>query len=361
MPKNSISIICPTLNEAENVNLVYKNIARIVKHDWELIFVDDHSSDATRIHIEHLARTDKRVRLINRIGRRGLSSAVAEGFLSSIYDLCIVIDADLQHDINNINSMTDLAITKSFDLVISSRFKKEQKVALTHKREQMSLLGNKLIDLILKRQLTDPLSGCFLIKKDKYIKLHQELFLSGFKILFDILSSKSGRSLKVSEIPIKFLKRHSGESKLRKIILIQFIWTFILRYIERYIPLTFIIFCLIGSLGYLLHFLILSYFLDKTFFPFFIAQLITSYIVMLNNFWLNNAFTFSAIKLQGLEFFIGLLKFMFFCSLGAFFSLASASYMLTLEFSPILSGMLGAVSASLWNYILNYKFTWKNS
>jgi dolichol-phosphate mannosyltransferase len=200
-------------------------------------------------------------------------------------------------DINNINSMTDLAITKSFDLVISSRFKKEQKVALTHKREQMSLLGTKLIDLILKRQLTDPLSGCFLIKKDKYIKLHQELFLSGFKILFDILSSKSGRSLKVSEIPIKFLKRHSGESKLRKIILIQFIWTFILRYIERYIPLTFIIFCLIGSLGYLLHFLILSYFLDKTFFPYFIAQLITSYIVMLNNFWLNNGKTIRIIRI----------------------------------------------------------------
>jgi dolichol-phosphate mannosyltransferase len=360
MSKNSISIICPTLNEAENVELIYKNIARIVKYDWELIFVDDHSIDATRSNIENLARRDRRVRLINRIGRRGLSSAIAEGLLSSIYDLCIVIDADLQHDINNINRMTSLAIAKSLDLIISSRFKKEQRIALTKQREKLSLLGNKLIDLILRRQLTDPLSGCFLIKKDKYIKIHQELFLSGFKILFDILSSKSGRKLKVGEIPIKFLKRHSGESKLRKLILIQFIWTFVLRYIERYIPLTFIVFCLVGSLGYLLHFLILSYFLDQDFFPFSIAQLITSYVVMLNNFWLNNAFTFSASKLRGIEFFNGLLKFMFFCSLGAFFSLAIASYMLTIQFSPIISGMVGAISASLWNYVLNYKFTWKN-
>jgi dolichol-phosphate mannosyltransferase len=104
----------------------------------------------------------------------------------------------------------------------------------------------------------------------------------------------------------------------------------------------------------------LSYFLDQDFFPFSIAQLITSYVVMLNNFWLNNAFTFSASKLRGIEFFNGLLKFMFFCSLGAFFSLAIASYMLTIQFSPIISGMVGAISASLWNYVLNYKFTWKN-
>jgi hypothetical protein len=51
---------------------------------------------------------------------------------------------------------------------------------------------------------------------------------------------------------------------------------------------------------------------------------------------------------------------MFFCIFGDFFSLATASYILALEFGPILSGMLGAVSASLWNYVLNYKFTWKS-
>jgi len=361
MPRNSISIICPTLNEQDNIGVIYENISLIVKYDWELIFVDDHSSDSTRDNIERISRSDNRVRLINRVGRRGLSSAVSEGFLSSIYDLCIVIDADLQHDINNINTMTAMAIKKSLDLVISSRFKNKQGVSLTLKREKMSRLGNELIDLIIKRHLSDPLSGCFLIKKDKYISLHKELFLSGFKILFDILSSKSGRRLRIGEIPIKFSQRHSGESKLRKIILIQFMWAFGLRYIEKYIPLTFISFCLIGSTGYLLHFLILSYFMDKAFFSFSAAQLLTSYIVMLNNFWLNNTYTFGFNKLQGIEFFFGLLKFMFFCSFGAFLSLAIGSFMLTLEFSPILSGMLGAISASLWNYVLNDRFTWRNT
>ncbi len=359
MTQKSISIVCPTLNEVNNVEAIYFQISKIVSYEWELIFVDDNSQDGTRKKIESLSKKDRRVRLINRVGRKGLASAASEGFLCSVFDLCVLIDADLQHDINNINTMTDLALKKSLDVVISSRFKNQQSLSLTRNRENMSRIGNNLIDLILDRKLTDPLSGCFLINKEKYIKLHHELFLSGFKILFDILSSKSGKLLKVEEVPIKFLKRYSGESKLRKTILLQFVGTYCARYIEKYIPLSFVIFCVIGSLGYVLHYLILSHFLQSSLVSFAVAQLTTSYIVMVNNFWLNNVFTFGSHKLRGIELFIGLFKFMFFCSFGAFFSLAISSYMLALEFSPIVSGMLGAVSASLWNYVLNLRYTWK--
>ena len=360
MTQKSISIVCPTLNEVNNVEAIYLKISKIVSYEWELIFVDDNSQDGTRKKVESLSKKDRRVRLINRVGRKGLASAASEGILSSVFDLCVLIDADLQHDINNINTMTNLALKKSLDVVVSSRFKNQQILSLSRNRENMSRIGNNLIDLILNRKLTDPLSGCFLINKEKYIQLHHELFLSGFKILFDILSSKSGRLLNVDEVPIKFLKRRSGTSKLRKTILLQFLWTFCARYIEKYIPLTFVMFCIVGSLGYCLHYFILSYFLDNSFASFSIAQLTTSYIVMVNNFWLNNTYTFGPSKLSGIEFFIGLFKFMFFCSFGAFFSLAISSYLLTLEFSPIVSGMLGAVSASLWNYVLNFRYTWKN-
>ncbi len=360
MPQKSISIICPTLNEVNNIEAIYSEISKIVKYEWELIFVDDNSQDGTRKKIENLSKKDRRVRLISRIGRKGLASAASEGILSSVFDLCVLIDADLQHDINNINTMTNLALKKSLDIVVSSRFKKEQSLSLTRNRENMSRIGNHLIDLILDRKLTDPLSGCFLINKEKYIQLHHELFLSGFKILFDILSSKTGKLLKVDEVPIKFLKRHSGASKLRKTILIQFLSTYCARYIEKFVPLTFLKFCVVGTIGYCLHFSILSYFLHNFFVSFATAQLATSYIVMINNFWLNNNFTFGLNKLSGIEFFTGLFKFMFFCSFGAFFSLAISSYLLTLEFSPIVSGMSGAVSASLWNYVLNFRYTWKN-
>ena len=175
------------------------------------------------------------------------------------------------------------------------------------------------------------------------------------------MSTKSGKYLKVDEVPIKFSQRHSGQSKLRKVILMQFMWAYALRYVGKYIPLTFISFCLIGLIGFFLHFCILSYFLDNAFFSFIAGQFTTSYIVMINNFWLNNTYTFGFNRLQGMEFFFGLLKFMFFCSFGAFLSLAIGSFMLTLGFSPILSGMLGAISASLWNYVLNDRFTWKNT
>jgi dolichol-phosphate mannosyltransferase len=356
-----VSIVCPTLNEKDNVQILYQHIASIVESKWELIFVDDHSQDGTRTEIEKLCRLDSRVRLISRVGRKGLASAAAEGFLSAIYDYCILIDADLQHDINNINLMLDEVIKTSADLVISSRFLVSQTLALSTQREKMSLLGNNLINFILRRNLTDPLSGCFLIKKNQYLKLHEELLLSGFKVLFDILSSPLGKKLIVTEVPIRFLKRHSGESKLRKTILIEFAWTYLVRTVERMLPIQFVKFSLIGVLGALLHYLILSNLLSWSVLSFTASQLVTTYIVMVNNFWLNNLYTFSSKRLFGGQFFFGLLKFIIFCSFGALVSLGFALYLKSIGIAPVFSGVLGTIAGSLWNYVLNYMYTWKET
>jgi dolichol-phosphate mannosyltransferase len=354
-----ISIICPTLNEANNIHELYVQIKNIVKYPWELIFVDDHSTDGTREEILTIARKDPRVRLIFRFNRKGLSSAVAEGILSSIHEACIIIDADLQHDIHNINTMVETANRLKSDLVISSRFKNKQAIALSSQRKKLSRLGNQMINLLLKHKLSDPLSGCFLIKKDRYLDIHPTLILSGFKILFDILSSSRANALKINEVPIQFLKRHAGETKLRQSILLEFLSTYVIRSIEKFVPMVFIKFCIIGFIGVCLHFILLTVFLNTSQFGFIMSQLTTSYLVMINNFLLNNRFTFNQHRLYGGEIAIGLIKFIGFCSLGALISLGFAVFLKNHWLGPVTAGVLGTVAGALWNFILNTIYTWK--
>src|SRR5579859_222729 len=94
-----IAIVVPTFSEAENVIELHTRLAAVLGSErWELIYVDDNSPDGTADIARDLARRDDRVRCLQRIGRRGLSTAVVEGALSTSAPLVLVMDADLQHD-----------------------------------------------------------------------------------------------------------------------------------------------------------------------------------------------------------------------------------------------------------------------
>ena len=94
-----VSVIIPTFNEADNVRVMWEKLKNVLGDwDWELIFVDDDSPDGTSNRVADIANEDSRVRLIRRIGRRGLSSASIEGFMASVAPYIVLMDADGQHD-----------------------------------------------------------------------------------------------------------------------------------------------------------------------------------------------------------------------------------------------------------------------
>jgi dolichol-phosphate mannosyltransferase len=94
-PGPELSVIVPTRNEHDNVRTVYEALCRTLQGiDWEAIFVDDDSQDGTPEVIYRLASQDRRVRCIERIGRRGLASACVEGILASSAPYVAVMDAD---------------------------------------------------------------------------------------------------------------------------------------------------------------------------------------------------------------------------------------------------------------------------
>ena len=148
-----------------------------------MIFVDDNSSDKTHEIIKNLSSKKPNIRCLRRIGRRGLSSAVIEGCLSSSSDLLLIMDADLQHDEKKIPLMLELIKEKQLDLIIASRFLNHKKaLGLTKYRNALSKLANFLANTISKAKLTDPMSGFFLIKRTVFDQIAPNLSGLGFKI-----------------------------------------------------------------------------------------------------------------------------------------------------------------------------------
>jgi len=118
-----LTIVVPTLNERDNIKpLVALLDAALPEVNWELMFVDDDSTDDTAKRIRAMALVDPRIRCIQRIGRRGLSTACIEGVLACSAPFVAVMDADLQHDEALLPQMLEILQTGNVDLVIGSRY-----------------------------------------------------------------------------------------------------------------------------------------------------------------------------------------------------------------------------------------------
>lgn len=222
-----LSIIIPCYNEARNIVPLVSEIKSFFSKEapslrWEIIFVDDNSPDKTSKIILQEAKEDRRIRCIRRIGRRGLSSAVIEGMLSSSSAIIAVMDGDLQHNPASLLKMFFHITEENADLVVASRYKKGgSNRGLSNKwRHFISYLSTNIVQKILSIALTDPMSGFFMLKRE-IVDMHAgELHGKGFKILLDIIAvnllaqKKGARAIKIEEVPIIFRERFFGESKL---------------------------------------------------------------------------------------------------------------------------------------------------
>ena len=184
--KMSISIVTPTYNEALNIEKFINALeAVLLDKEYEIIFVDDNSIDNTHLIVKKIALKKKNIRCIRRIGRRGLSSAVIEGCLSSSSLLLLVIDSDLQHDEKKIPSMIKLLEEENLDMVIGSRFLNNNRTdGLSSFRNLLSNFANFLANKISHAKLTDPMSGFFLIKRSVFDSVAPNLSGLGLKPVF---------------------------------------------------------------------------------------------------------------------------------------------------------------------------------
>ncbi|MDP1556929.1 MAG: glycosyltransferase, partial [Hyphomonas sp.] len=290
---SGLSVVVPTFNERENVPELVRRLDKVlVGQDWEVIFVDDNSLDGTADVIRELSRRDKRVRLIARHNRRGLSSAVIEGALAASSDIVAVMDGDLQHDESVLPRMLQIITSGEAELVSASRFLTEDGAAglSSDTRVKISNTGNSLSNLLFKLNMTDPLTGFFMMRRNVVLRALPELSEIGFKVLIDLIVSAKPRP-KVKEVAFQFRSRLHGESKLDNRVMYDFFLFFIEKKVSRYIPVParFISFALVNSIGILVHMAILMPAVSLAGMAFNSAQLMATVFAMLFNYTANNA------------------------------------------------------------------------
>ncbi len=355
----SLSVIVPCYNERANIApMVAALDAALRGIDWEVVFVDDDSPDGTAQQARALAAKDPRVRCIRRVGRRGLSSAVIEGALSSSADYVAVIDGDMQHDETRLPVMLQ-AVAGSADLAIGSRHVEggDSTGLSSPLRVQLSNAGIRLAQLLAKAPVHDPMSGFFLLRRELFEQLAGRLTGQGFKILLDLILA-SPRRLAIVEVPYKFRPRAAGESKLDALVLLQFAGLLLDKGLRGTVPLRFISFALVGGFGVLINVLVLEL-ARHAGLAFGLAQTLGTVVAMIANFQLNNQLTYRAQRLKGPRAWRGLFLFLLVCGLGAVANIGIARALYAENGSGLFSGAAGAAIGVVWNYAVSATLVWR--
>lgn len=219
-----LSLILPTYNESLNIPSlldVLDAVLRDIPH--EIIIVDDDSPDQTWKVAESLSAAHPTLRVLRRVGRRGLSSAVVEGFDMASGDILAVMDADGQHDSDLIIQLV-AALQKGADMAIGSRYVDGGSVGgWVTDRRILSNFGTLLSNKVSRVHVSDPLGGFFAMKKSLYQRIRASLRPTGFKILLEILAHIPA-STRIQEVPLVFRMRLHGNSKLSFGVQIAFLW-----------------------------------------------------------------------------------------------------------------------------------------
>ncbi|GAB4373104.1 MAG: glycosyltransferase family 2 protein [Bryobacter sp.] len=359
-PALELSVVVPTFNEAGNVlrllDLLETALAGIA---YEVIFVDDDSVDGTADLLLPVSRAHTNVRVLRRIGRRGLSSACLEGMLASSAPHIAVMDADLQHDERILPDMLRLAREQRLDVVVGSRNTEGGSMGeFSQSRVSLSQYGRRLSEFVCRTSVSDPMSGFFLVDRKFLEEVVYRVSGIGFKILVDLLAS-SARPVRLGEVPYTFRSRFAGESKLDILVLLEYVELLAHKLTGGLLPQRFLMFSLVGLFGFLVHINILSALEAWADRPYREAFLVATLIAMTVNFFLNNIITYRDSRFRGAkELAIGWSSFCVACSLGAIFALLVAESLQSSIGSWIGASLFGVALASVWNFGMTRLFTW---
>ncbi len=355
-----LAVIIPTYNERENIAQVLDRLGKALSGiSYEAIVVDDDSPDGTSEAVREIALRARHVRLIRRIGRRGLASACLEGMLSSSAPYIAVMDGDLQHDEATLPRMLHLVREHVLDVVVASRNIEGASMGpFSKNRVQLSNLGLRLSRLILHTEVSDPMSGFFVVDRRFLNQVIYRTSGVGFKILVDLLASARG-PVKLAEVPYTFRTRGAGETKLDLVVSLEYVYLVLDKLIGHLIPLRFVMYVAVGAAGVILHLatLALLYLHGGASFP--TSQIAATFLAMTFNFLLNNLITYRDARLRGKRLLGGILTFYAACSVGSAINL-SVSETLLRQGSPwLFAGFIGLAISSVWNYGVTSVTTWR--
>jgi dolichol-phosphate mannosyltransferase len=355
-----LAIVLPTFNESANVAPLVDRLEKALHGvRYEVIFVDDDSPDGTADVVRLLAERRDNVRVLQRIGRRGLASACIEGILGTAAPYVAVMDADMQHDESVLPEMLRRIRDENLDLVVGSRNIAGGSMGeFTQWRVKLSHLGRRLSLMGAEHELSDPMSGFFIVRLATFEQFAHRLSGIGFKILLDIVLS-AGPGLRIGEVPYRFGQREHGESKLDIVVGLEYFELLVDKHLGNVVNVRFVLFAMIGALGVGVHLLILSALLKLAGLSFAAGQAIATFIVMILNFVLNNSVTYRDRRLKGWRFWSGLVTFCVACGLGVVANVAIANEAYRQNVPWVLAAVIGLLFSAVWNYGITSITTWR--
>lgn len=354
-----LAIIVPTFNEAANVEPLLARLAlALAGVHFEVIFVDDNSPDGTANLVRQIGLNDTSVRVVQRIGRRGLSSAVVEGMLATSAPILAVIDGDMQHDEAILPQMIDAIRRGTADIAIGTRYGAGGGTGdWDQKRQRISHIATRIGQHTLKASLSDPMSGYFALSRDTLMVAIPNMSGIGFKVLTDLIASLPNAP-RITEIPYTFRTRVSGESKLGALVTMQYLALVADKTIGRIIPLRLLAFLCVGALGVVVQLSALGSLLWAGF-AFLTAEIIAVLTAMTSNFFINNIFTYRDRRLRGWAMLSGLISFYAICSVGALANIGVGSWVNDQDGRWWLAGFAGTVVGAIWNFAASSFVTWR--
>jgi dolichol-phosphate mannosyltransferase len=374
-----LTILLPTYNESENIKQYIPKLIPICKNlkiPFEILVVDDNSPDKTWMIVEELSKIYPEVRSINRIGDRGLSSAILFGILNSKYDITCVMDSDMQHDEKILPIMLDRI--SEYDLVIGSRKVDGGEYGeMPFYRRIMSQIANWLANLIVTIPAKDSMSGFFMVH-NSIIREHLEILNpKGFKILLEIICRI--KPLKIIEVGYSFRKRIHGKTKLSSSIAIEYLLSLIEIRTNIILDKVLIKFSIVGLLGILVNwitYILVSKYIqsengistfERRYISLSLAVLCGFETSVIFNFFLHQFWTFNIrwkrilnhfLWFQFISIFSFLIQFSIWISISFFLEIMK---ILDIQLANYIANLIGISVAYIINFTLNSRINWRDN
>jgi len=365
MISSKVSIIIPTYNEAENITSLIDKI-RDISRDIRIIIVDDNSPDGTAKIAKKLGQSDRNILVHRRPSKMGIGSAIRDGMKIALsYSECqyiVTMDADLSHDPQDIPKL--LEATADADLVQGSRYiKGGEIIGWSLHRRLLSRVANLIYRWLFG--LTNEVTAFFRVYSRKCAELiaGSECTNQYYFSVASALLIKDG-GFKVKEVPIRFVNRRRGTSKLKGSDIISSLYfvarTFWQR--QQIIPdwKRFLKFCAVGASGVLVNEGLLWLLTDGFGLFYLYSAIISIESSVVSNFMLNNMWTFRDRHLTSGNIFIRLLKYNLACLIGISLNIL-VLWLLTdiLGMYYLISNLFGIMVAVIWNYSASLKWIWR--
>lgn len=357
-----LSVIVPTFNERANLPALVAGLtSALADIRWELIVVDDDSPDGTAEEVRRWHGINPRVRILRRIGRRGLSSACIEGALASSAPYLAVMDADGQHDPRLLPSMLTVLKSDEADLVVGSRHVENGGIgAWSGWRAQISQVATGLAHTSGLRQLSDPMSGFFAIRREAFDARAPHLAGRGFKILLElIVAHPAFPPGRVRELGFKFGLRTRGESKFSLSVAWECLATLVQGGSGGLISRRFLTFGCVGAFGFGVHLAILGAAYRLLNLSFGAAQIAALSGAIVSNYVLNNILTYGDRSNRGWRWISGLVSFGMICGSSAWANFEVSQIAFRHGAPWAAAALAGAATGALWNYIATARITWR--